>query len=157
MENSDDQSRGDAPDDAGVACIPRDSYQHPKQFDSLRGLLYEPPDDFAARVGRTVAIHVMRRDWRQAEHSLAAAQCEIEAVDLGGPSPEKTAALTSIRDIDLRPHVAEKLHAANYPFVADVIVARSNEIQYLAQMNDSEMRHLRNKIASFLHAQSPTS
>jgi hypothetical protein len=112
-----------------------------KQFQELKPCPMQryshfcPPGEFATRVGRTVSLHVERNDWRQARHTLDAAQLECEeyqrdAVRAEEKGVEEHAADTPIEHLwELGDRERNTLHKHDYDTVADLMLASDEELQ----------------------------
>lgn len=130
----------------------QNNHQRPKPALPKRGFAFVPPSDFANRIGRTVALHVQRLDWRQAFHTLEAAKREIakahgEMLDDSKKSIEQRAAermLFDVPGIDVR--TSNTLEKAGYETVADVLLATDSELLEISEFGETMLAQLRESV-----------
>lgn len=120
-------------EEVDVDILEMSVYQDPKPYDVRRNFSFVAPGNVAARIGRTIALHVQREDWRQAYQTLRAAQLEIvdeahQAAAMSRMSPERRAAETPISQLPLlRDRELDLLESHDYETVADLLLTPEND------------------------------
>jgi hypothetical protein len=125
------------------------AHQEEKPHQLRRKFRFMPPGEFADRVGRAVSLHVERGDWRQAHHTIDAAERESQEIEreMDGKSSEERAAATPLSMVDgMGQRELNILTRFNYITVADVMRASFDDLDELPELGRVLIRRVREAI-----------